>query len=505
MLDAMEPWMPGSHVDILIVGTGFAGLGMAIKLREAGMNDFLLIEKGNDVGGTWRDNTYPGAACDIPSHLYSLSFEPKSDWSRMFPRQPELFTYLRDIAEKHDLRRQTRFNTALREAKWDEQRCLWLVTTDNGSTISARVLISGMGALHYPSIPHLPGIENFQGKAFHSANWDRDYDLRGKNIAVIGSGASAVQFVPQIAPDAAQLHLFQRTPSWIVPKLDRPFSEKEKSRFAKWPLYRAFFRRKLFWLHEIRVLAFLGNKRAQKAASHMAVSHLKRQIKDPVLRAKVTPDYVVGCKRVLISNDYFPALTRPNVAVVTEGVAEVRAHSIVDKAGIERPIDTIIYGTGFQVTDAMTRVRLTGRRGIDLNAHWAKTGMQAYKGINVSNFPNFFMLLGPNTGLGHNSVVIMIEAQIRYVMDCLTKMRAANVTAIDIPAKQEQKFVDDIQGKLAGTVWLKGGCKSWYLDENGRNSTIWPGSTISYRRATKQADLAAYELIRSNASTPAAG
>jgi len=483
--------------DILIIGTGFAGLAAAIRLRQAGFNDMLLVESGNDVGGTWRDNQYPGCACDIPSHLYSLSFEPKSDWSRMYPQQPEIFAYLREVADKHDLRKIIRFNTKMTEAAWDGAENRWHVTTSTGR-ITARVLISGVGGLHIPSTPKLPGLESFAGTRFHSAEWDKSYDLTGKRVAVIGTGASAIQFVPQIAPKVDKLYLFQRTPAWVVPKPDRAISAREK-KLLSLPPYRGAFRTYLFWLHELRVLAFLGNQRALKFASKIAADHLRKSIPDPALRAKVTPNYTIGCKRVMISNDYYPSLTRPNVEVITDRIAEIRPHSIVDAAGVEREIDAIIFGTGFEVTSAYRHTRIIGLGGRNLGQIWDATGMAAYKGVTVSGFPNYFMLLGPHTALGHNSVVIMIEAQVRYIVSALTQMRRRGVPTIDVRPSVQEHFIEQHYQRMAGTVWQDGGCDSWYKDEHGRVSTIWPGSARAYQRSVRSADLQDYRLL----TTPA--
>jgi cation diffusion facilitator CzcD-associated flavoprotein CzcO len=487
------PTQPDTTTDILIIGTGFAGLAMAIRLRQVGFSDVLLIEKAGDVGGTWRDNQYPGCACDIPSHLYSLSFEPKADWSRMYPQQPEIQDYLQGVARKHNLRPQIRFNTVFTEARWDEAENLWHIATSTGR-ITARVLVSAIGALHIPATPALNGLETFAGQKFHSATWDRGVDLAGKRVAVIGTGASAIQFVPQIAPVVEKLHVFQRTPAWIVPKPDRAFSAREK-KMLELPLYRRGFRSLLFWLHDLRVLAFLGNKRAQRLSHKMAIGHIHKHIKDPALRAKLTPNYAVGCKRVMISNDFYPALTRPNVEVVTNRIAQVRPHSVVDDAGVERDVDVMIFGTGFEVTSAYKHVSIIGAGGRDLGAEWDRAGMMAYKGIAVPGFPNYFMLLGPNTGLGHNSVVIMIEAQVKYIISALKQMRARQIQAIEVRQSVQDADQDVIEKRLAGTVWQDGGCDSWYKDEHGRVSTIWPGGAASYQRALRVTDLQDYRVL----------
>ncbi len=487
--------------DILIIGTGFAGLAMAIKLREAGFSDLTIIEKAADVGGTWRDNTYPGCACDVPSHLYSLSFAPKPDWSRMYPQQPELLAYTRKVVEDYHLRPQIRFNTELVSAAWDEAATRWRVVTSTG-TITTRILISGMGGLHIPAKPNLPGLETFHGKIFHSAQWDHGYDLSAKRVAVIGTGASSIQFVPQIARQVARLDLYQRTPPWIIPKPDRAFSSTEKTLF-KIPLYRKAFRKYLFGIHELRVHAFLGNQTALKLGGNLAVKHLTKQVADPALRAKLTPNYKIGCKRIMLSNDYYPALQRPNVAVITDGITQIKPHSIIDSTGAEREVDAIILATGFQVTTAYKHNKITGIGGQDLGALWDKTGMAAYHGIAIAGFPNYFMLLGPHTALGHNSVVIMIEAQVNYIVDALKKLRAAGAAAIDVTPKVQDKFITELEARLKHTVWQDGGCDSWYKDSHGKVTTIWPGSCVAYQRSVKSADLQDYHLLATQAPIPA--
>lgn len=490
----------GLLVDVLIIGTGFGGLAMAVKLGEAGFSDILLIEKGNDVGGTWRDNIYPGCACDVPSHLYSLSFAQNGDWSRMYPQQPELFAYVRDVADKYALRPKIRFNTAMREALWDEAAGHWVVVTSAGR-LWARVLVSAAGGLHIPAYPKLPGLSRFAGKTFHSACWEHDYDLAGKRVAVIGTGASAIQFVPQIAARVARLDVYQRTPPWILPKPDRVFSGLEQ-KLLKFAPYRAAFRKYLFYIHELRVLAFMGNKQAQKIATKIASDYLAAQIQDPALRARLTPDYTIGCKRVMISNDFYPALARPNVTLITDPIAEIREHSIIDVACGEREVDAIIFGTGFEVTSAFRHTKITGQGGLALADLWDETGMRAHHGITISGFPNYFMLLGPHTALGHNSVVIMIEAQVGYIVDALRQMRDVGIPAINVRAEAQARFTVALESRLAGTVWQDGGCESWYKDRHGKVTTIWPGSAGAYQKAVRAADLRDYEFLTTHAAQP---
>jgi cation diffusion facilitator CzcD-associated flavoprotein CzcO len=500
MPDMLAPG-PVATTDVVIVGTGFGGLTMAIKLRNSGFPDFLILEKAAEVGGTWRDNTYPGCACDVPSHLYSLSFAQKADWSRIYPRQPELLAYTLGVVKNYQLRSKIRFNTAFLAAAWDQAACLWRIETSTGPIFS-RVLISGMGGLHIPATPQLPGLETFAGAQFHSARWDHAYDLTGKRVAVVGTGASAIQFIPQIAPKVARLSVFQRTPPWVTPKPDRPFSDLEKA-LLKFPPCRAAFRKYLFHTHELRVLAFLGNQQAQKLGVQLALNHLKRQVADPVLRAKLTPNYQLGCKRVMLANDYFPALQRPNVELITDNIAQLRQNSIVDQAGVERDIDAIIFATGFAVTTAYKHTKIIGLGGQELGALWDKTGMRAFNGIAIAGFPNYFMLLGPHTGLGHNSAVIMLEAQASYIADALKKLREAGGRAISPTPAAQARFIAKLQARLAGTVWQDGGCQSWYQDSFGNVTAIWPGSAAAYQRAVRHADLQDYTLFASQ-SEPAA-
>jgi cation diffusion facilitator CzcD-associated flavoprotein CzcO len=479
------------HIDVLIVGGGFSGLGMAIQLRKAKRHSFLVIEKGDDIGGTWWENKYPGCACDIPSHLYSFSWDPNASWSRMYATQPEILEYLKWCAERHDLLPYILLKVRLTEAAWDEAQLHWKVTIFNSANstfinLTARVIVSGMGALHIPRLPDLPGLDRFKGPAFHSSAWDPTVSLAGKRIAVIGTGASAIQFVPQIAPDAGKLTLFQRTPAWVLPRLDFKFSDRARRRFLYRPSAMWFFRIYIFWTLEIRAGTFLGSKAIAKKAQEIALRHLRRQVKDPQLREALTPNYAIGCKRILISSDFYPALARPNVELVTAPITEGREHSVITADGTEHPVDVLIYGTGFKITELARNVRILGRGDVSLEDVW-KDRMSAYLGISVNRFPNLFFLLGPNTGLGHNSVVLMIEAQVRYIMKCLRVMRRHGKRAMDVNPDAFRRFFTDMASRLKTTVWETGGCRSWYQDpQTGENIAIWPGTVVSYLRATRR-------------------
>src|SRR6266496_6094137 len=478
----------------VVIGTGFSGLGMAIQLKRDGRDDFVVLEKAHDVGGTWRDNTYPGCACDIQSHMYSFSFAQNPRWTRSFSPQPEIWQYLREVTDRYGLRRHIRFGVAVTGARWDADECRWHVTTSKGE-FTARFLVAGVGALHIPNIPKLPGVERFEGETFHSAQWNHDYDLAGKRVAVVGTGASAIQFVPRIAPDVARLTVFQRTPPWIMPKPDHAMPGWVKTLFRLVPGAQRVYRDLIYWLLEARAAGFNGNPRLMRLASKIALAHMHKQVKDPELRRTLTPDYVMGCKRVLVANDYYPALTRDNVVVNTAGIRQVTEHGVVDADGVEHEVDVIIYGTGFHVTDAFDYLELTGVDDRDLAKEWQDTGIQTHLGITGGGYPNLFFLLGPNTGLGHNSVVFMIEAQIRYVSQAMALADRAGVAALDTKESAQAEFQSDIQRKLAGGVWTRGGCDSWYLDSRGVNRTIWPGFTWRYWLRTRKLDPEVFDLV----------
>ncbi|AXQ29999.1 NAD(P)/FAD-dependent oxidoreductase [Solimonas sp. K1W22B-7] len=478
------------ELSVLIVGTGFAGLGMGIKLKEAGIDSFTILERADDVGGTWRDNSYPGCACDVQSHLYSFSFEPNPNWTRMFAPQPEIKAYLRHCAQKYELMPHIHYNAEVVRAEYDEKAAIWNVTTRAGETYGANVLVSGMGGLSTPAYPTIKGLEKFKGKTFHSANWDHAYELEGKRVAVIGTGASAIQFVPQIAKKVARLDLYQRTPTWILPKPDREITAAERLLFRRFPAAQQAFRNSIYWMLESRVLGFVINPRVMKLVERQARSHIRRQVADPALRAKLTPDYTIGCKRILISDDFYPAVSRANVEVIDSGIQEVKANSVVDASGVERAVDAIILGTGFKAQDPMPRGAIFGRDGQDILDAW-KDGPEAYKGSTVAGFPNFYMLVGPNTGLGHSSMVYMIESQVQYVLDAVKTMRREGLRSLEVRPEVQARYNAGLQQKLGKAVW-QSGCKSWYVNEAGKNTTLWPSFTFKFREETRRIDLVDY-------------
>jgi cation diffusion facilitator CzcD-associated flavoprotein CzcO len=477
-------------LDAIVVGAGFSGIAAGVKLREAGFSDFVILEKAEGVGGTWRHNTYPGAACDIPSHLYSYSFAPNPKWSRAYGEQAEILAYLERCADTFGLRPHMRFRHAVKAASFDEITGVWTVKTDRGDFV-ARAVLLGNGALHLPSLPDVKGLNSFKGETFHSARWNHGYDLRGKRVAVIGTGASAIQFVPKIAPLVNQLDVFQRTPPWIVPKRDREIGEREKWAFEHVPGAHLARRTALYWLMESRVIGFAYAPKLLTFAEKLVLKNLESQVPDPVLRAKLTPNYRLGCKRVLISNEYYGAVQRPNVNVVTDGISEVTATGVRTLDGREREVDAIICGTGFKVSEYLSSIEIRGRDGVELNAAWSKS-LRNYLGITVSGFPNLFLLMGPNTGLGHNSMIFMIEAQAKYAVKALEAMRRERLAFIDVKPDVEAKFRDELAAKMKNTVWMSG-CQSWYQTANGE-VFLWPSATVDYWRRTRAVSLGDYEV-----------
>ena len=464
-------------VDVLIIGSGFGGLGMAIKLREAGNDNFVILEKAEEVGGTWRENSYPGAACDVQSHMYSFSFAPKSDWSKRYAGWQEIQQYILDTTAKFGIRPFVRFKREVCGMHFDPAKALWTVDTSAGEQFVARHVVLASGPLHVPSIPKLPGQENFKGKLFHSAHWDHDYDLTGKQVVSIGTGGSAIQYCPEIAPKVKQLYVFQRTPAWVIPRDERKYPEITKQAFAKVPGLRQLYRARLYWSNESRVWP-LFNPSIAKVVQKLAEGFIRFQVKDPALAKKLTPDYTIGCKRILISNKYFPMFNRPNVELVTDGIREIRENSIVTADGKERQVDCIILGTGFIVDPRiyMKDFELTGLGGRDLREDW-KDHAECYYGTTANGYPNLWQLVGPNAGLGHNSIIFMIEAQVHYILECMKLMQERGADFMDVKADVQRRFNDELQKNFKGSVWSEGGCASWYNQADGRNIALWPKST----------------------------
>ncbi|SDI17745.1 Predicted flavoprotein CzcO associated with the cation diffusion facilitator CzcD [Rhodococcus triatomae] len=482
--------LPG-HVHTLVVGAGFAGIGLAARMLHTWPDaDVLVIERAPSVGGTWRDNTYPGCACDVPTSLYSFSFAPGAGWSHTFARQPEILAYLEGVAADTGVLERVIVDCALEDAQWDGR--VWQVRTGRGA-LTADVVVAATGALSAPSVPDLPGLESFSGTTFHSASWNHGHDLTGERVAVVGTGASAVQFVPEIADRAAYLTVFQRTPAWVIPRLDREFSSAEKRLYRRFPFVQKAFRGSVYGFRELLGGVLAHATWLLPVFTAIAKLHLRRQVRDRGLRRRLTPDYTIGCKRILLSNDWLRTLDRGDVEVVASRAAAVTPDGIVDGEGIEHPVDTIVFATGFTPTEPPVAHLLRAADGTSLARSWAGSPT-AYKGTTVSGFPNLFLLYGPNTNLGHSSIVYMLESQIAYVLDALHGMRREGWTAFEVDADVQQTYNAAVQDDLRSTVWNAGGCRSWYLDARGRNSVQWPTFTFEFRRRLRRFDSENYTV-----------
>ena len=475
------------HVETLIVGAGFAGMGLAARmLRDNRAADVVLIERGADIGGTWSDNTYPGCACDVPTALYSYSFAPSADWSHTFARQPEIYNYLKKVAADTGIVERVVLNCELEAAVWDEDAALWRIRTSRGS-LTAKALVAATGALSTPKIPDFPGLDQFSGTTFHSATWNHEHELRGERVAVIGTGASAVQFVPEIADPAAHVTVFQRTPAWVIPRMDRTLPAAQKAVYSRIPFTQKVIRGWVYGFRELLGAAMSHATWVLPAFEAAARLHLRRQVKDPELRRKLTPDFTIGCKRMLLSNDWLRTLDRADVSLVDSGLVSVTENGVVDGSGVEHKVDTIIFATGFTPTEPPVAHLITGKRGETLAAHW-NGSPNAYKGTAVSGFPNLFLMYGPNTNLGHSSIVYMLESQAEYVNDALNTMKRERIDALDVNETVQVHYNKGIQHELQHTVWNKGGCSSWYIDPEGRNSVQWPTFTFKFRSLLEHFD-----------------
>ncbi len=469
---------------IAIIGSGFSGIGMGIQLKKAGITDFMIFERASELGGTWRDNTYPGVACDVSSHMYSFSFEPNPDWSRMFSPQQEILQYLKNTVKKYELESFIKYNTNIAGADFDEKNSCWNIHTDAGDVITANVMINAMGPLNRVVIPQLKGIETFTGGMFHSSEWDHSFDLSGKRVAVIGTGASAIQIVPNIVKKVKALYLFQRTAPWVLPKPDRSMSAFEKKMFNLLPFTQKIYRYLIYWVLESTALGLVVNPRWTKLLEKLSLRHLKKSVPDLELRKKLTPKYKLGCKRILVSNDYYQALTLPQSQVITEGIEKMEGNAIITKDGKRNEVDAIIFGTGFNAADFPKDFVVKGLNGKLLSEEW-KQGPEAYLGTTVKNFPNLFFIVGPNTGLGHNSMIFMIESQVNYIVQCIQNLREKGYKYLDVKDNVQTNYNTEIQKKLERTVW-NSGCVSWYQTSEGKNTSIYPGFTFQFWKRLKK-------------------
>ena len=484
--DEPRPDLPG-EVEVAIVGAGFGGLGAAIELDRAGFPDLAVLERGPEVGGTWWFNAYPGCQCDVPSNLYSYSFARKPDWSRSYPEQPEVLDYLRDCSYRFGVRDRIHFDCEMREASWDEETQRWRIETSQG-TLSARMLVSAPGLLSEPKVPDVPGLEGFDGEVVHTARWRESGDLAGKRVAVIGTGATAVQLVPRLHPDVERLYVFQRTPPWVLPLFDRAVSERLKRLYSAVPALQDLARGAVYCLREPMVIAMATVPKLAKLFEAVSRAQLRLQVSDPELRRRLTPDYVAGCKRLLLTNAWYRALIQPNVELVAEGLAEVRGRTLVGSDGSECEVGAIVFATGFMPTDPPIAHQLRGPEGRTLAEAW-ETGPEAYRGTMVAGFPNLFLMYGPNTNLGHNSIVYMLESQYRYLLAAMRALREHALGRLEVRKDVQGAFNKDVQRRLEGTVWNDGRCASWYLDEEGENRIMWSDFTFRFRRLAARFDL----------------
>ena len=491
-----------THIyDSFIVGAGISGILAAIRLKKIGYDNFKIIEKANRVGGTWRENTYPGCGCDVPSALYSYSFAPSAKWSHLFAKQPEILSYLEEVSENFDIKPLIQFDTALENAQWDDQRNLWVIDTNQGQYLSKTVVFA-TGPITEPQMPKLDGIESFTGDMFHSAKWQHDIDLTGKRIAVIGTGASAIQFVPQIQPKAKALYVFQRTAPWVLPKPDVELGERGKSVMAKYPLIQAGWRKSV--AQSLNAINFgLRNPAALKPVNALGKQLLKLQIKDPVLRKNVTPNFLVGCKRILFANNYYPALQAPNTTLIPHGLVKVEGNTVIAANGERHDVDVIIWGTGFEVSHPPIGKKVFNSKGQRLSDLWKDTSPEAYLGTSMQDVPNAFLVLGPNV-LVYDSFIGLAEAQLDYIVDGLQKIKAQEIAALTIKPTVLRQHNERVQKHLKTTVFNSGGCQSYYLDANGRNFAAWPWSLETLRQRLKQLNLHDYDVSYASVKSVAA-
>jgi cation diffusion facilitator CzcD-associated flavoprotein CzcO len=483
---------------VIVIGAGFSGLCLGYHLERSGIRDFTILEKADRVGGTWRENTYPGAACDVPSITYCFSFAQKTDWSRKWAPQAEILAYMEQCADDFGLRPHLRLGTEVASARFDEGRGVWTVRTTTGEELEAEVLVSGVGQLHRPYVPDIPGLADFEGAAFHSARWNHAVDLTGKRVAVIGNAASAIQLIPQVAKTAGRVHVFQRSANWMMRRNDRAYTEAEKERFARHPWLVRLLRGLTWAAFEAQFPVFAGRELLARRYRSVARQYLEETITDPALRAKLTPDYPIGAKRILISDDYYEALTRENVELVTDRIDRVTPGGIVTADGTERPVDVIVLATGFRTTEFLAPMEIVGRGGRRLTDAW-RDGAEAYLGLAVAGFPNFFMTYGPNTNLGHNSIIFMIECQTAYIMDAIRQMRERGVRWIDLSPEVQRTYNEHVQRILAGRVWANVD-HSWYKNAAGKITNNWSGTTIEYWWRTRHCDLSKYRLATGDAA-----
>jgi cation diffusion facilitator CzcD-associated flavoprotein CzcO len=489
-------------LDVAIVGSGFAGLGMAIALQKQGRSDYAVFERADSLGGTWRDNHYPGCACDVPTPLYSFSFAPNPDWSYLYARHDEIRAYLERCADDFGVRDRIEFNKGVATAAWDDDAGHWKLTLDDGTTRTARVVVAGIGGLNRPELPDIPGLEDFPGPVMHSAAWDHSVDLAGKRVAVIGTGASAIQIVPEVAEVAGRLDVFQRTAPWVLPRIDFRMRDWMKSLFRRVPLTQKALRGVIWSIQESVAFPLTVKPALTKPLEAAGRRNIARGVKDRALRKRLTPDYKVGCKRILLSNTYYPAFARDNVDLVTDPIARITESGIETASGELREVDVIVCATGFDIREAFEQAAVSGHDGVALSDLFAQR-IEAHRGTMVSGFPNAFLLSGPNTGTGNMSQVFMIEQQIGFVQNALDAMRRKGTDRIEVTPEAQRAFNDELVERMDGTVWVTGGCKSWYLTEDGHSGVLWPGFSSVFRRELSELDESEYVFGPKPADVPA--
>lgn len=485
---------------VLVIGAGFAGIGAAIRLKAAGIHDIAILERAEDVGGTWRDNTYPGAACDVPSHLYSFSFAPNPDWSHAYSRGAEILAYARGLVEQHELRARMHFRQDVTDLAFDAGLGIWRATTATGDRFSARAVIMAAGPLANPSLPDIPGLATFAGRTIHSARWDHGYDVSGKRVAVIGTGASAVQIVPALVQQVARLEVFQRTPAWVMPRPDTRTPPWLRALFRDRPAIQAAVREVLFWTHETLALGIVWTTPLTSALERLSRWHLERQVADPWLRRQLAPSFRIGCKRVLMSNDFYPALQRDNCELVTWPIVRITETGIVTADGVEHRVDCIVCATGFDVCKAGTPFPITGLDGRRLADEWS-SGARAFKSVSVAGYPNLFFTLGPSAGPGHNSALVYLEAELAYIVAGVRRLLHDGVKYLDVDSGAQDRYNTAIQRRLRRTNWSSG-CKSWYLTDDGFNATMYPGFATQFRRQLRAFDVGDYRIAFTTTERP---
>ena len=484
---------------VLIVGAGFAGLGTAIRLLQQGIDDFVVLERADEVGGTWRDNTYPGAACDIPSLLYSYGFEQNPDWSRAYSGSAEILGYIKTMVDKYSLSRFIRFGVNVTGLEFDEESALWTAQTADGSQFTARTAVMASGPLANASLPDIRGLDTFDGHKIHSARWDHHYDMSDKRVAVIGTGASAVQIIPELVKTARSVKVFQRTPGWVLPRPDFSHPQWVRTAFRRLPRVQNVGRQAWFWGHELMAVGMVWDTPVTTGIQLLAKANLRRQVSDTWLRRQLTPNFRAGCKRMLMSSDYYPALQRDNCKLVSWPIATLSPNGIRTADGIEHELDCIVFATGFDVCKAGTPFPIRGAHGRELSDEWSQ-GAYAYRSVTVAGYPNLFFTFGPNSGPGHNSALVYMEAEINYIVKAIGAIIANDLSTLEVREDRQNNYHGEVQQRLGSTTW-NSGCKSWYLTNDGYNGTMYPGFATQFKRALSKVDMGDYVTTPTTART----